>query len=505
MTDVDVVVIGAGVGGLCAGSLLAHKGKRVVVLEQAERVGGCCSTFEKDGYKIDLGASIIEFPQVINWAFERMGTTFFDEVDLVPVDPTYTAILHDGTKVSFPIDLEKCEAVIKSFAPDQLDGWRRYSKTIDGFLRAALDGFFLSPARNTRDVFRLFAKTPALLKYGSLFMNSYEGVLRRFFSDERLLEAFSFQSFYAGLPPAILPGHFAMLPYGEHFGIYYARGGMIGVPRGFQRCGERAGMKVELGCKVDKLISDDGCVKGVRLQDGTVITADIVISNINAKKLYLDMVEPGVLPNRVIKGLESYRYSMATPMLYLCLDEAPPLEGHHTLMTLPMKETNAYWFDHYEHGHFPEEQFGILSWTTHSDPSLAPEGKHIVAVTLAPGPYRLAGTSWDEEKPCLKSAIIDHLEERYLPELSKHIVHADLSTPVDFERMLLSPEGAIYALRQDLFNSLVFRPSAESQHLKGLYLVGASTHPGGGIPTVTASGMIAADLIEQAEKEGVLP
>lgn len=505
MADVDVLVIGAGVGGLCAGALLAHDGKKVMVLEQADRVGGCCSTYEKDGFHIDLGASIIEFPQVISWAFERMGTTFFDEVDVIPVDPTYTAILHDGTRVSFPIDLDETEKVIREYAPDQLDGWRRYAKTIDGFLRAALDGFFLSPARNTGDVIRLFAKTPALLKYGSLFFSSYEGVLRRFFSDERLLEAFSFQSYYAGLPPAILPGHFAMLPYGEHFGIYYARGGMIGIPKGFQRCGEQAGMKVQLQSTVDKLLTREGRVRGVRLQDGTEITADLVISNINAKKLYLEMLDRDVLPKRVKRGLESYRYSMATPMLYLCLDEAPPLEGHHTLMTLPMDETNAYWFEKYERGHFPEEQFGILSWTTHSDPSLAPEGKHIIAVTLAPGPYKLNGTTWDDEKPRLKENIIKHLETRYLPGLRDHIIHADLSTPVDFERRLLSPEGAIYALRQDLFNSMVFRPSAESRHLKGLYLVGASTHPGGGVPTVTASAMIAVDLINKAEQEGRLP
>jgi len=500
MNDYDVIVVGAGVGGLCAGALLAHQGRRVLVLEQAERVGGCCSTYERDGYKIDLGASIIEFPQVIDWAFQRMGTSFYDEVELIPVDPTFTAKLHDGTEVTFPIDLEETEAVIRAFAPEDLDGWKRYSRTISGFLNAALQGFFLAPARSLADIFRLFTKTPALLKYGgSLFFNSYEGVLRKHFKNEKLIEAFSFQSFYAGLPPAILPGHYAMLPYAEHFGIFYAKGGMIGIPLGFQRCGEKMGMKVECHRTVTQILVEDGRASGVRLQDGTEITAKIIVSDINAKKLYTDMIEQRWLSKIARRGVKSYKYSMATPMLYLCLDEKPPLKDHHTLMTAPMQALNEYWFNHYEKGDFPAEQFGILSWTTHSDPSLAPEGHHIVAVTLAPGPYNLAGTTWDQEKDQLKEAILAHLEARYLPGIRDHIVHAEFSTPVDFERKLLSPEGAIYALRQDLFNSLMFRPSAQSKHVKGLYLVGASTHPGGGVPTVTASAMIAADLIEKYE------
>ena len=500
MNDYDVIVIGAGCGGLASGALLAHQGRRVLVLEQSERIGGCCSTFEQQGYKIDLGASIIEFPQVIDWAFKRMGTSFYDEVDLVAVDPTFSAILHDGTKVTYPISLEETAKEIARIAPEDIKGWERYSKTISGFLDAALKGFFLSPANTLMDVVKMFARTPALLKYNSLFFGSYEGVMRKYFKNEKVLESFSFHSFYAGLPPALLPGHYAMIPFAAHGGIYYSKGGMIGVPKGFQKCGEKAGMKVKLNTAVEKILIEKKKIKGVRLEDGTEITADIVVSNINSKKMYTEMVGEEHLPWLARVGLKSYTYSMATPMLYLCLDYEPPLSDHHTLMTLPMGKINDYWFEKYMKGSFPAEQFGILSWTTRSDPSLAPKGHHIVAVTLAPGVYNLKGTTWDKEKPALKDSIIKYLARTYLPGLEKHIVLAELSTPVDFERRLRSPEGAIYALRQDLPHSMMFRPAARSPHVKGLYLVGASTHPGGGIPTVTASGMIAADLIEKYEK-----
>lgn len=499
MSDYDVIVIGAGVGGLSAGALLANQGRRVLVLEQSDRVGGCCSTFDHQGYKIDLGASIIEFPQVIDWCFQRMGTSFYDEVDLIRVDPAFSAILKDGTRVTYPISLEETAEEIKRIAPEDVKGWEKYSKKMQGFLDAALKGFFVSPAGNLTEVIKMFARTPALLKYNPLFFSSYEGVMRKYFKNEKIIESFSFHSFYAGLPPALLPGHFAMIPYAEHGGIYYSKGGMIGIPKGFQKCGERSGMKVQLNTLVKKILVEGKRVKGVVLDDGTEITTDLVVSNINSKKMYMDMVGEEHLPWLARKGLKSYVYSMATPMLYLCLDYEPPLQDHHTLMTLPMERMNDYWNYHYLKGLFPKQQFGILSWTTKSDPSLAPKGHHIIAVTLAPGVYKLDGTTWDKEKASLKEKIINYLSDMYLPGLKEHVVFSELSTPVDFERRLRSPEGAIYALRQDLPHSIMFRPSARSRHIKGLYLVGASTHPGGGVPTVTASAMIAADLIGKYE------
>jgi phytoene desaturase len=191
---------------------------------------------------------------------------------------------------------------------------------------------------------------------------------------------------------------------------------------------------------------------------------------------------------------------MSTPTVYLGVDYDPPLESHHTLATIPMEEMNKYWWDEYEQGRYPAEQFGIISCTTRSDPNLAPAGHNIIILTMGPGPYKLSGTTWEAEKKGLMERIIKYYSQKYLPGLEEHIRVAEFSTPADFEKRLLSPEGAIYALRQDVPHAICFRPAARSKSIKGLYLVGASTHPGGGIPVVTASAMNAADLIAKYEK-----
>jgi phytoene desaturase len=357
----------------------------------------------------------------------------------------------------------------------------------------------VKPSNTFIDMAKMFIQTPKLLKYGPLFVGSYHNVIKKFFKNEKIRESLSFQSFYAGLPPELLPGIYAMIPYSEHAGIYYSKGGMIGIPEALRRIGDNLGMKVELNTLVHKIIVRNRTAAGVTLADGTDITADIVISDINAKKMYLEMVGEENLPGLARIGVKSYEYSMATPTIYLGVDYTPPLEGHHTLVTLPVDEMNDYWWNYYKQNTYPVEQFGIISWTTGSDPNLAPDGNHVIMLTLAPGPYRLNGTSWDEVKRPLMEKIINYYSERYIPGLNEHIKVAEFSTPVDFEKRLLSPEGAIYALRQDVPNATVFRPAAKSKSIKKLYLVGASTHPGGGIPTVIASGMNAADMIERYE------
>jgi len=500
MSDYNVIVIGAGIGGLAVAGLMAKQGRKVLLLEQSDRVGGCCSTFEREGYHFDLGASLIEDVQVMDWCFQRLGTTLAQEVELIPPHLIFSVILKDGTRIDYPKSIEGSAQEIAKIAPEDVKGWYAFCKYMKEFNDAAVEGFFIKPANTLGDVVRMFQQTPTMLKYMPLFNGSYQGVLKKFFKSEKIRESLSYQCFYAGLPPDILPGLYAVIPYSEHEGIYYSKGGMVAIPAAFHRVGEKLGMTTRFNTLVKKVMVKDRRALGVILADGSEITADLVISDINAKKLYLELIGEEHLPSMVRTGVKSYEYSMSTPTIYLGVDYDPPLKSHHTLATIPMEEMNKYWWDEYEQGHYPAQQWGIISCTTRSDPDLAPKGHNIIILTMGPGPYKLDGTTWEAEKKGLMQKIIRYYSEKYVPGLEEHVRVAEFSTPADFEKRLLSPEGAIYALRQDVPHSICFRPAARSKSIKGLYLVGASTHPGGGVPVVTASAMNAADLIEKYEK-----
>jgi len=499
MADYDVIVVGGGVGGLCIGGLTARDGRKTLVLEQNKRIGGFCSTFEHRGYRFDLGASIIELVDVYERFFRLMGTGLAKEVDLIPLDPVYTFKLSDGTEIRYPAIKEAVADEIRKVSSADAAGWSRYAEDMQGFIDIAVSTLFFTPVLTFRDLLGMFADHPKVLKYLPLFMNSYQTVMEKYFKDPRVLEAFCFQANYTGLPPALAPGITAMLPFCEHTGFYYCKGGMIAIPEAIRRIGERAGMEVRTATPVRKVIIDRGRARGVVLADGTQITADVVVSDISAKTLYTDLIGLEHLGPLARAGVKSLEISVSGLMLYLGLTGKPALMTHHTVASAPVEELNDLYLNVYRNGGLPKNQLGLISWKTHSDPSMAPDGRHTVVLTIG-GAYHLKGMDWDEIKKPLTEQYVEYFSERYIPGVKELIDVAVLGTPKDYERDLLAPEGGAYTFSQDATHSTVFRPAAKSKSIDGLYLVGASTHPGGGVPAAIASAVIGAELITKYEQ-----
>ena len=496
MSDYDVIVIGAGLGGLSSGALLAHQDRRVLVLEQSNRVGGCCSTFEKNGFHCDVGASIVEIIEPIEKVFKLLGTTMQKELDLIPCDPIMSFIFEDGKRITYPLSAEKTGEIISKISPEDGRKWKEFSAFSQELMDVTLDTFFCEPASSMKDMINLVKKNPRFLKFLPVFLTSYQSVLEKYFKDDTVLKTMAYEALYFGLPPAIVPGPYAMVPYTEHVGIYYPRGGMIQIPLALKRLGEQKGMEVRLNSRVTKVLVESGHVKGVRLADGTEITANKIVSDINAKTLYLKMIGEEKLPALAVKGLKSYEYSISVPMVYVGVDYTPPLDAHHSIIAISPDDLNQHYFTHVKGGTLAKRNFGLICWSTHTDPSLAPKGKHVLNL-IPEGGYYLKDTNWDEEKPRFIERTIENLSKTAIPGLKDHVVFSDCATPLDFERQLLLPEGAIYCLQQDLAAQAMFRPSARSKTVRGLYLSGSSTHPGGGVPTTIASGLIASKLIAQ--------
>jgi phytoene desaturase len=499
MPDYDVIVIGAGLGGLSIGALLSKQGRRVLVLEQSGLIGGCCSTFEKDGFRFDVGASIVEIIQPIEQVFQKLGTTLQQEVDLITCDPIMSFIYPDGKRITYPLSVEETGKMIAEISPEDGRRWKDFVTFADDLMQVTLDTFFIEPASTMMDMVQMVRKNPRFLKFLPVFLSSYQDILEKYFKNETVLKTMGIQSLYFGLPPALVPGPYAMVPYSEHVGVYYPRGGMIRIPEALQRCGERYGMELRLKTHVSKVLVRDHRAVGVRLSDGTEISAKVVVSDINAKTLYLNLIGSEHLPPIVVNGIKSYKLSLSVPMIYLGLDTAPELDAHHSAFAASPEDVNRYWYDHVETGRLSKENFNLICWPSHTDSTLAPAGKHVLNL-IPEGFYNLSGTDWDTEKPFYVERTIENLSRSVIPGLKDHVVMAECSTPLDFERQLLLPEGAIYCLQQDLPAQAVFRPSCRSKSIQGLYLAGSSTHPGGGVPTTIASGLIASGLIEKHEQ-----
>ena len=496
MSDVDVIVIGGGLGGLSTGSLLAHQGRKVLVLEQSSRIGGCCSSFERNGYTFDVGASIVEIVEPIEKVFRLLGTTLQKELELIECDPIMSFIFENGERITYPLSAQQTGEIISKITPEDGKKWKEFSAFSQELMDVTLDTFFCEPASSMTDMLNLIKKNPKFLKFLPVFLTSYQSVLEKYFKNETVLKTMAYEALYFGLPPAIVPGPYAMVPYTEHVGVYYPKGGMIQIPLALKRLGEQQGMEVRMNSRVTKVLVENQKVKGVQLADGTEITCDRIVSDINAKTLYFKLIGEQYLPALAVRGMKSYDYSISVPMVYVAMDYEPPLDSHHSIIAISPEDLNRHYFDHIKTGTLANKNFGLICWSTHTDPSLAPKGQHILNI-IPEGGYYLRDTNWDEEKPRFIERTIDNLSKSAIPGLKDHVVFSDCATPLDFERQLLLPEGAIYCLQQDLAAQAVFRPSARSKSISGLYLAGSSTHPGGGVPTTIASGLIASKLIAQ--------
>jgi phytoene dehydrogenase-like protein len=255
--------------------------------------------------------------------------------------------------------------------------------------------------------------------------------------------------------------------------------------------------EVWLESSVVSILEEGGRAIGVRLKDGREVRARVVISDINAKRLYGGLLPTDRLPRWARRAVRSLPLSQSTAMLKLGIEGDEGFGGHHTIFTQGMEEMNRIWFEDYEKGHPARGGYLLASMPSFTDASLAPAGHHVVHLhTLAP--YTLAGgASWDDIREEQCDAMLDFLEQKYGLALRDRIRFMALSTPTDLEREAGLYRGAVYGLESSLMMTAVFRPRMRSSVLGGLYLAGSSVHLGGGIPVCLGSGMIAADMVSE--------
>lgn len=489
-----IIVIGSGFGGLGAAIRLATKGYEVHILEKRDKLGGRAYTYEINGFKFDGGPTVITAPFMLDDIWAAAGRKREDYVTMTPCDPFYRIFDHNREYFDYNGDPEFIYKQIAKRNPADVEGY----KTFMGKTKAIFEKGFIEladkPFLNFTDMLKVAPDLIRLQSYKSVYQ-----YVSQYIKDEFLRRCFSFHPLLIGGNPFDAPSIYAMIHYLEReWGIHYVMGGTGALVDGMGKLFTELGGKITVNAEVDEIMIDDSTRKatGVRLRDGTVMKADIVVSNADVAYTYLNMIAPQYRKKNSDRRVKNLKYSMSLFVIYFGTKRKYREQGlahHNIILGERYKELLR---DIFKMKTVADDFSLYLHMPTLTDPSLAPEGGESFYV-LSPVPHLGSGTDWTTAAKRYRDVIMQFLEDEYLPDLQANIVAEHYIDPLHFQDTLNSYMGAAFSVQPILLQSAWFRPHNRSEDIPNLYFVGAGTHPGAGLPGVLSSSIIAQDLIVQ--------
>jgi phytoene desaturase len=481
------VVIGAGLGGLAAAIRLLVRGYRVTVIDRLDQPGGRARVFRQDGFVFDAGPTLITAPFLFEELWELAGKKLADHVELVPIDPFYRIRFHDGTSFDYTGDAARMEREIARFAPGDVEGWKRFLEHSERIYRVGFEELAHAPFSRARDMARV---VPDMMRLEN--WRTVHGLVGKYVKDEKMRQVFSFHPLLVGGNPFSTSSIYTLIAWLERrHGVWFAMGGTGALVAGMCDLIRELGGTIRLGEQVDEIVVERGRARGVRVRGETeseMIAADVVVSNADAAWTYRRLIRPEHRRTWTDFRLEKIsRYSMSLFVWYFGTKKKYEDVAHHTILLGPRyRELLEDIFDK----KILAEDFSLyLHRPTRTDPSLAPPG-HDAFYVLSPVPHLESGHDWSVEGERYRRAIARMLADTVLPGLEESIVSSRVLTPQGFLDDYLSMHGAAFSLEPVLHQSAWFRPHNESEDVRGLYLVGAGTHPGAGMPGVLSSARV---------------
>ena len=484
-----VVVIGGGLGGLSAAISLATEGFSVQILEKNDKLGGKLNILEKDGFSFDLGPSILTMPHIFENLFSRAGKNMADYVQIEKVEPHWRNFFPDGMTIDLCEDADQQRRELEKLGQETWGEFQRfmtYSKklcieTEAGYFAKGLDGFW--------DLLKFYGPLRSLISF-DVFRSMDQGV-RRFISNPKLVDIFNYFIKYVGSSPYDAPALLNLLPYIQyHYGLWYVKGGMYGLAQALERLALELGVEIRLQAEVAEIQTQGKQATGVRLLDGEIIPADIVVSNMEVIPAMQKL-----LPSTpaVLKKMQRFEPTCSGLVLHLGVNRLYPQLAHHNFFY--SAEPREHFDAVFHSGKLSDDPTIYLVAPVKSDPNIAPAGCEIIKILPHIPHINPDKPLTAEDYLALRERVLEKLERMGLTDLRKHIVTEEYWTPHDIQSRYYSNQGSIYGVVSDRYKNLGFKAPQRSSQLSNLYFVGGSVNPGGGMPMVVLSGQLVRDKI----------
>ena len=457
------------------------------MLERKHAPGGRAITHRENGFVFDGGPTVVTAPFLFEELWSLAGRRMQDDVDLREVNPFYRIRFSDGDWFDYSGDAAKMCSEVERFSARDVAGYEKFVRESEAIFKVGFEELAHVPFGTWTQMARIAPDMMRLQSYRTVF-----GLASKYIRDERLRQVFSFHPLLVGGNPFSTTSIYALILFLERrWGVHYPIGGTGKLVEGLVSLIEGLGGEVRCNASVERILTRESGRKhracGVRLTSGEDILADVVVSNADSAWTYKHLVPPEARRRWTDARIEKSRYSMSLFVWYFGTNRKYDDVAHHSILLGPRYRELLH--DIFEK-HFLADDFSLyLHRPTATDPGMAPPGGDAFYV-LSPVPHLDAGVNWEAEAPRYRRRIEEFLERTVLPDLSKHVVASRVLTPQMFHDDLLSFKGAAFGMEPVLTQSAYFRPHNASEDVERLYLVGAGTHPGAGMPGVLSSARV---------------
>jgi phytoene desaturase len=494
----DAIVIGAGLGGLASAMRLGAKGYRVTVIDRLDMPGGRGSSITQGGHRFDLGPTIVTVPQGLRDLWAACGRNFDADVDLRALDPFYEIRWQDGSTFTARQSTDAMRAEVARLSPTDLAGYDKFLKDSEARYWFGFEDLGRRSMHRFADLLKVLPTFARLRADRSVYAHAAARV-----KDERLRFALSFHPLFIGGDPFHVTSMYILVSHLEkEFGVHYAMGGVGAIAVAMAGVIASQGGHLHLNAEVDEVLFQNGRAAGVRLADGQTLSADIVVSNADAGHTYDRLLRNHPRKRWTPAKLARKRWSMGLFVWYFGTKGTRlkwPDVGHHTIVVGPRYKDHIR--DIFIRGRLADDMSLYVHRPSITDPSVAPLGDDTF-YALSPVPHLGFdnGVDWAEQAEPYRLKMQKMLEDRLLPDLGDHLSEQLVFTPNSFESRYLSPYGSGFSIEPRILQSAYFRPHNVLAEAPGLYLVGAGTHPGAGLPGVIASAEVLGTLVPDAPR-----